>query len=58
MTEAQTFREWLASMPMAWREAFARGRQQTREQFAAEEENLDEIARHVKAAREIGAGTA
>lgn len=58
MNAATDFRSWLAAMPMAWREAFQRGRQSTREQFASEEESLDEIARHVKAARDIGAGTA
>lgn len=58
MTMHADFRSFLAAMPLAWREAFQRGRQQTREQFAAEEENLDEIARHVKAARMIGSGEA
>lgn len=53
-----TFLIWLRTQPQIWVDSFQRGRIATREAFAAEEENLDEIARHVKAARMIGAGEA
>jgi hypothetical protein len=51
-----SFPGWLGSMPDAWRNAFTRGRIDTREGFAKEATDLDELARHVIAAREIGAG--
>jgi hypothetical protein len=48
------FAAWLAAFPPAWRDAFKAGRIMTREQFADEATNLDEKARHVRAARMIG----
>lgn len=56
MTEPLTFREWLAQQSYVWRDAFCRGRISTRDHFADEAENMDEKARHVRAARMIGSG--
>lgn len=56
--DAVSFLDWLAQQPAAWREAFNAGRATTRERFAAEEESLDEVGRHIKAARMIGGGEA
>lgn len=51
-----SFPDWLARMPRVWRDAFTRGRVDTRTVFAKESTDLDEISRHVIAARDIGAG--
>jgi hypothetical protein len=56
--QSSTFSGWLGEMPEAWRDAFTRGRIETRETLAKESSNLDEVARHVIAARDIGAGIA
>lgn len=53
-----SFPDWLGSMQGVWRDAFMRGRMNTRAVFAKESTDLDEISRHVIAARDIGAGAA
>jgi len=57
-TLAPSFSDWLGRMPRVWRDAFTRGRVDTRTAFAKESTDLDEISRHVIAARDIGAGAA
>jgi hypothetical protein len=58
INQSTSFSGWLGNMPEAWRDGFIRGRMDTRESFANESSDMDEIARHINAARDIENGAA
>jgi hypothetical protein len=58
LNQSATFSGWLGTMPEAWRDAFTKGRMETRELFASDARDLDEAARHIIAARNIETGHA